>query len=140
MLSIETSEIGGTMIALSVPGLKPLFGNALGRWGYNSSHTPNTGTYGTGSRGFALTSTRKRHNSSHLGGPERLNPYERAESNVSIKGARNSDEELVNRAVYGKNGDGVVTVTQTFETSSLSISPTPSLPNLPAEVEKEMMR
>lgn len=27
MLAIETSEIGGTLIALSVPGLKPLFGS-----------------------------------------------------------------------------------------------------------------
>jgi hypothetical protein len=27
MLAIETSEIGGTLIALSIPALKPLFGN-----------------------------------------------------------------------------------------------------------------
>lgn len=29
MLAIENSEIGGTLIALSVPGLKPLFGTWL---------------------------------------------------------------------------------------------------------------
>ena len=30
MLKIENAEIGGTLIALSVPGLKPLFGVRFG--------------------------------------------------------------------------------------------------------------
>ena len=49
MLAIETSEIGGTLVALSVPGLKPLFDKLFLRSesGTNISSTFHSGTLGS---------------------------------------------------------------------------------------------
>lgn len=38
MLAIETSEIGGTLIALSIPALKPLFGSLFSHLGTAASN------------------------------------------------------------------------------------------------------
>jgi hypothetical protein len=41
MLAIENAEIGGTLIALSIPGLKPLFDRFFSKvGGLHRSHTP----------------------------------------------------------------------------------------------------
>ena len=52
MLAIETSEIGGTLIALSVPGLKPLFDKLFSSpgSGTNASSTFQSGAHGGASK------------------------------------------------------------------------------------------
>ena len=56
MLAIETSEIGGTLIALSVPGLKPLFDKLLSR---RRSDTNASSTFQSGGLGSVSKSVYK---------------------------------------------------------------------------------
>ncbi|KAK3934229.1 integral membrane pth11 [Diplogelasinospora grovesii] len=54
MLAVETSEIGATLIALSVPGIKPMFDKCILRKNPRSATGGSSGTRSHGSRGTAL--------------------------------------------------------------------------------------
>jgi hypothetical protein len=81
MLAIETAEIGATLIALSIPGLKPL----LGKWfeAFNQSAIPKSHA----STPFGA-STRNR-------GATRLSSADKKRSRVL--GASDSDDSLVGK-------------------------------------------
>jgi hypothetical protein len=97
MLAVENSEIGATVIALSIPGLKPLFGTLFDKLvaSYPRSHGNSTpaGLSGTGIYGMG---TRK--GSRAFGSALASNPYTRAASETSVKvgPAQDSDDELLN--------------------------------------------
>lgn len=83
MLGVEVAEIGATLIALSVPGVKPVFDRfVLGRKdtsetsGSTSNRKPNKSTDSGGTRLGAL-----RRRSEHLGSQDQLHAnYEAAVS------------------------------------------------------------
>jgi len=98
MLAIETAEIGCTLIALSIPGLKPL----LGRWFevFNNSAVPKS--HGSGPlRTFGSLPSRKTKGATKLESGE-----EESMKRVNIRnrelGPGESDDSLV-----GKGNDAI---------------------------------
>lgn len=90
MLAIESAEIGGTLIALSVPGLKPLFQRRFSNLGFSLSKTKSTGP--SVSIGSNLQGSRAALKL------ERTDTYERAPSEVSVPvglSTRDSDEKFL---------------------------------------------
>ena len=65
-LVVESSEVGGTLIALSVPGLKPL----LGKWGSKIATIVSTNAFATHNKG------------TNISNPHYLTRSDRSPSNV----------------------------------------------------------
>lgn len=89
MLCIENAEIAGTLIALSVPALKPMFGNIFSHLtDYQSSHTHSRSTAGrlrTHSKGLSGMGSHSRDDKRLLNwskGPR--DDYELMPSEVSV--------------------------------------------------------
>ncbi|KAJ5312790.1 hypothetical protein N7508_003620 [Penicillium antarcticum] len=111
MLCIENAEIAGTLIALSVPALKPVFGNLFAHLTeYTSSHTRSRSTkLHSHSKPLSGATSSNRDNKrlinwSKLGGDD----YEMMPSEVSVgtrDGIRNGDTDSV-RAAHLK-GPGI---------------------------------
>ncbi|KAL7785855.1 hypothetical protein V8C37DRAFT_311151 [Trichoderma ceciliae] len=96
MLGVEASEIGATLIALSVPGSKPLVDKLIFK--KDDSQTSGASHYGRKtnsfrSRGTALSTLRFQSNSQHsiLGSQEDEGPKYGSEA-VAIAGNRHNDE------------------------------------------------
>ncbi|KAL5344693.1 hypothetical protein ACLOAV_010385 [Pseudogymnoascus australis] len=114
MLAIESAEIGATMIALSVPALKPLFGNLFTKF-TNSYESRSKSTKNGNS---VALSGRLGH--SHRGLKDgsaiaSLHPYQQAASETTIRGGKGNqltgsdDDLLVGSDVNRDNGVRVTT-------------------------------
>ncbi|OBT54500.1 hypothetical protein VE04_10293 [Pseudogymnoascus sp. 24MN13] len=124
MLAIESAEIGATMIALSVPALKPLFGSLFTKF-TNSYESRSKSTRNGNS---VALSGRLGH--SHKGLKDgsaiaNLNPYQQAASETTIRGGKGNqltgsdDDLLVGPDV---NRDNSVRVTTTIKNDTNSTS------------------
>lgn len=103
MLGVEASEIGATLIALSIPGAKPLFDKIIFK--KDDSQTSGVSHYGRKtssfrSRGTALSNLRFQTNSEHsiLGNEEEEGQKYGAET-TAMAGSRHGDG--------GEGGDGI---------------------------------
>lgn len=114
MLAIESAEIGATMIALSVPALKPLFGSLFTKF-TNSYESRSKSTRNNNS---VALSGRLGH--SHKGLKDgsaigNLSPYQQAASETTIRGGKGNqltgsdDDLLVGSDVNRDNGVRVTT-------------------------------
>ncbi|RDL30430.1 Uncharacterized protein BP5553_10308 [Venustampulla echinocandica] len=115
MLAIESAEISATMIALSVPALKPLFGSLFAKF---------TNSYESKSKGngnSVALSGRLGHSHKRLkdgGAIGSLNAYQQAASETTIRGGKGnqqtgSDDDLLMGS--GPNRDKSVRVTTTVK-------------------------
>lgn len=95
MLAVETSEIGATLIALSVPGIKPIFDRFIFKTS-SSSETANS-QYGRGtggrSKGTALSTLRLHSQHSRLMSQENTAKYGNEISASSQRGGDDSQKE-----------------------------------------------
>jgi hypothetical protein len=111
MLAVESAEIGTTMIALSIPGLKPLFGSMFVRF-YTSYGSKSTRQGNTIAMNGSLRANAK--SSRAGGGLGSLNPYQRAASETSVSGGNRhlteSDDNLI-ESLHKKTEYGVRVVT-----------------------------
>ena len=91
MLAVENAEISGTLIALSIPGLKPLFQRWLSNVQVSFSKSLSNGTSTSASRGSqpSLSAGHKLDGVAH---------YERAASDISNLSVskRESNDSLLN--------------------------------------------
>lgn len=121
MLAIESAEIGATMIALSVPALKPLFGSSFTKF-TNSYESRSKSTRNGNS---VALSGRLGH--SHKGLKDgsaigNLNPYQQAASETTIRGGRGnqltgSDDDLLVGSDVNRDNSVRVTTTIKNDTS-----------------------
>jgi hypothetical protein len=98
MLGVEASEIGATLIALSVPGAKPLFDKIIFK--KDDSQTSGASHYGRKtnsfrSRGTALSNLRFQTNSQHsiLGSQEDDGPKYGSETVATAGNKHNSEAD-----------------------------------------------
>lgn len=119
MLAVENAEIGGTLIALSVPGLKPLFQRWFANVDMSFSRSRSNGTH------ISLGSKSKLQSDHKL---EREDHYEPAASEVSVHvtSVRNRESnDSLSEAGSGYLGSGAHDVTEingtAHQTSSASI-------------------
>lgn len=121
MLGVEASEIGATLIALSVPGAKPLFDKVFFK--KDDSQTSGASHYGRKtssfrSRGTALSNLRFQTNSQHsiLGSQEDEGPKYAPETSATVGSRHNND------------GDGIyVQVDFDIKEARVNTNTTPSL-------------
>ncbi|KFY24561.1 hypothetical protein V493_05172 [Pseudogymnoascus sp. VKM F-4281 (FW-2241)] len=121
MLAIESAEIGATMIALSVPALKPLFGSIFAK--FTNSHESRSKSTINGNS-IALSG---RLGHSHKGvkdgsGIGNTNPYQQAASETTIRGGKDSqltgsDDDLLVRSDVDRDNSVRVTTTVKNDTS-----------------------
>lgn len=121
MLAIESAEIGATMIALSVPALKPLFGNLFTKF-TNSYESRSKSTKNGNSVALSARlghSHRGLKDGSAIGS---LHPYQQAASETPIRGGKGnqltgSDDDLLVGSDLNRDNSVIVTTRIKNDTS-----------------------
>ncbi|KFZ19482.1 hypothetical protein V501_00643 [Pseudogymnoascus sp. VKM F-4519 (FW-2642)] len=121
MLAIESAEIGATMIALSIPALKPLFGSLFTKFtnSYESRSKSTRNGNSVALSGRLGHSHKGLKDGSAIGS---LNPYQQAASETTIRGGKGnqltgSDDDLLVGSDVNRDNSVRVTTTIKNDTS-----------------------